>query len=250
MQEDPFARAAHRPLDLVLAYNATSAIQRGDATDNLPDSDEAAIAPVISALESLGHKVRPLALTYENLSALDTLEADFVFNLCEGTGLDGHPGLEVVDALDRRGIAYSGAGPHCYWLTTGKWRMKTKLAASKVPVPLGAVLPAPDVPLPSTMRFPLFVKPRDGFGSLGVHEGSVVYDVESAKRAVGEIVDQFGGYALVEQYIAGRELTVGVIGSVQEAMVLPPLEVKFGEAYAGKPKIRMFATKFDESSAL
>lgn len=250
MQEDPFARAAQRPLDLVLVYNATSAVQRGNATDDLPDSDEAAIAPVIAALSSLGHRVRSLGLTYENLHELDTLEADFVFNLCEGTGLDGHVGLEVVDALDKRGIAFSGAGPHCYWLTTGKWRMKTKLAASKVPVPLGAVLPGPDVPLPSTMRFPLFVKPRDGFGSIGVHEGSVVYDVESAKKAVAAIVDEFGGYALVEQYIVGREITVGVIGSGHEMMVLPPLEVKFGEAYADKPKIRMFKTKFDESSAL
>lgn len=258
MQEDPLPNSqqptSQQPrLNIVLAYNATSAVQRGDATDALPDSDEAALLPVISALESLGHRVTPLALTYENLDELERIECDFVFNLCEGTGLDGHPGLEVVDALARRGIPFSGAGPYCYSLTTGKWRMKTKLAASKVPVPLGAVLPGPDVPLPSTMRFPLFVKPRDGFGSLGVHEGSVVHDVESAKAAVKAIVEEFGGYALVEQYIVGREITVGVIGnSVRgaEPMVLPPLEVQFGKAYDNKPKIRMFATKFDESSEL
>jgi D-alanine-D-alanine ligase len=262
MQEDPFPntkqQASQRPsqqprLNVVLAYNATTAVQRGDATDALPDSDESAILPVISALESLGHRVTPLGLTYENLDELERIECDFVFNLCEGTGLDGHPGLEVVEALDRRGIPFSGAGPYCYWLTTGKWRMKTKLAAAKVPVPLGAVLPGPDVPLPSTMRFPLFVKPRDGFGSLGVHEGSVVHDVESAKKAVQEIVEGFGGYALVEQYIVGREITVGVIGNSvrgSDAQVLPPLEVTFGKAYDNKPKIRMFATKFDESSAL
>jgi D-alanine-D-alanine ligase len=250
MQEDPFAEAGRKPLDIVLAFNATTAVQRGDATDALPDNDEAAIAPVVHALESLGHRVRPLGLTYDNLSELESLDCQFVLNLCEGTGLDGHPGLEVVDALERHGIPYSGASAHFYWLTTGKWRTKTKLAASRVPVPLGAVLPSADVPLPSTMKFPLFVKPRDGFGSLGVHEGSIVHDVESARRAVREIVDAFGGYALVEQFIAGREITVGLIGSWKEALVLPALEVKFGEAYRDKPKIRMFATKFDESSAL
>src|SRR5207244_4611465 len=140
-------------------YNATTSVARGDAPDSLPDNDEAAIVPVVSALESLGHRVRALGLTYDNLNALETLECQFVFNLCEGTGLDGHPGLEVVDALERRGIPYSGANPYCYGLTTGKWRTKIKLAQSRVPVPLGAVLPSADIPLPSPMKFPLFVKP-------------------------------------------------------------------------------------------
>jgi D-alanine-D-alanine ligase len=236
-------------VDLVLLYNATSDVRLGNATDELPDFEDT-LAPLASTLESLGHRVRTLGVTYENLDQLQTLNADFVLNLCEGTGLDGHPGVEVVSLLEQRGLNFSGAGSWCYFLSSGKWRSKIALSNARVPVPRGAVCPSPDVPLPSLLRYPLFVKPRDAYGSLGVDEGSVVHTPEEARARVAHIVDTYNTHALVEEYVEGREITVGLLGPSEAATVLPPLEVCFGSAYDGKPQIRMFATKHDADSLL
>src|SRR5262245_60471004 len=127
--EDPFARRANQPLDILLLYNDTTGVRRGNETDDLPESDESSIAPVMDALASLGHHVRMRGVSYDELSLLDGVEErffgerrgearPFVFNLCEGTGLDGHPGLEVISALEAQGVPFSGTGSLCYWLTT------------------------------------------------------------------------------------------------------------------------------------
>ena len=237
------------PLDVVLLYNATSGIRSGLPTDALPDLDDAAMAPEIGALSELGHHVRPLGIAYDTLQVLDNLQADFVFNLCEGTGLDGNPGLEVIVALERCGLPFSGAGSWCYWITSDKWSTKVELAAAGVPVPLGCVVTDPGAPLPEGLGFPLIVKPRDGFGSIGVDETSVVHDAAAAQAAIERIVGGYHTDALVEQYVDGREITVGLVGPGARPWTLPPLEVQFGGAYRDVPRIRMFKTKYDASSA-
>lgn len=245
--EDPFGSAP--PTDLVLLYNATSDVQRGNATDQLPDF-ETSLSSLITALESMGHRVRTLGITYDNLHEIAEIQAGFVLNLCEGTGLDGMPGVEVAAALEDRGIPFSGAGSWGYFVSSGKWRSKLALSSARVPVPRGAVMPSEEVPLPSLLRYPLFVKPRDAYGSLGVDEGSVVYTPEEARTRVAHIVEGYDTHALVEEFVEGREITVGVLGGQDHAVVLPPLEVRFGHAYDGKPQIRMFATKHEADSSL
>jgi D-alanine-D-alanine ligase len=238
------------PLDLVLVYNCTSGIRSGLPTDSLPDVDDAAMAPEVDALRQLGHRVRLLGITYHTLQALEHLSADFVFNYCDGTGLDGSPGTEVICSLERRGLRFSGAGSWSYWLTNDKWGTKLVLAAAGVPVPPGCVVGEPDAELPASLSFPLIVKPRDGFGSLGVDAASVVHDAAAARLAIERIVGSYRTDALLEQYVEGREITVGIIGPAARPWVLPPLEVQFGPAYREVPRIRMFATKHDATSAL
>jgi D-alanine-D-alanine ligase len=237
-------------LEIALVYNATAGVPRGVRTDALSDNDEASMACVVRALESQGHTVRTLGIDYAGLDRVDHIETELVFNFCDGTGVDGHPGVEVVDALERRAIPYSGADSGFYHLTTDKFRMKQRLAAARVPVPLGAVMPAANAPIPAALRYPLFVKPRDGYGSVGVSEGSLVQDEHGLRVCVGALIEELGSQALVEEYIDGREVSVGIIGPWQRPFVLPSLEVCFGRAYDGRPRIRSFETKHDASSPL
>ncbi|HVS04466.1 MAG TPA: ATP-grasp domain-containing protein [Thermoanaerobaculia bacterium] len=249
MQRSPPGRGVP-PLDLVLLYSATSGIRSGLPTDSLPDVDDAAMAPEVEVFRGLGHQVRLLGITYDTLPELERLTADFVFNYCDGTGLDGNPGTEVIVALERRGLRFSGAGSWCYWLTNDKWGSKLALAAAGVPVPAGWVATDPEAPLPAALAFPLIVKPRDGFGSLGVDAASVVHDAAAARGAIERIVGACHTDALVERYVEGREVTVGLLGPAERPWVLPPLEVQFGSAYRDLPRIRMFATKHDTESEL
>jgi D-alanine-D-alanine ligase len=234
----------------LVLYNATTGVMRGLETDELPDNDDAAMQIVTAALESFGHRVTTFGVSYDNLDALESIDTEMVFNMCEGSGVDGHVGVEVPDLLERRGIAFTGANASFYDISSGKFRTKMRLAAAKVPVPLGAVMPSPDLPVPQGLRFPLFVKPRDAYGSLGVSDRSLVHDAGELRAQVATIVRECNTHALVEQYIDGREISVGLIGPWQKPMLLPPLEVCFGKAYDGRAPIRSFQTKHDPSSPL
>jgi D-alanine-D-alanine ligase len=76
--------------------------------------------------------------------------------------------------------------------------------------------------------FPLFVKPVRGRGSAGITDESIVNSPEELLRACKRILDTMDQGALVEEYIQGTEVTVGVIGNGEQATVLPPLEVEYG----------------------
>ena len=239
-----------RSLDLVLLYDDTSQVRRGLALDALPDADSDSMAPVIAALETLGYRVRGVGVSYDDLSPLDDLEADVVFHMADGNGLDGNPGLEVPIALERRGLHFCGAGSAFYHATVDKLALHGRLAAARVPSPLSTVLSHPEARLPACLGFPLIVKPRDGFGSIGISTESVVHTPTELRRQVERLTAEIDCDALVAQFVPGRELTVGVIGRGAGAFTLPPLETEFGEAYRHIPKIKTYQTKFDVESAL
>ncbi len=247
LDPDLLAGSAHpTPLTIAVLYNDTEALQRGDATDDLADTQLDGVEKALVALRSLGHAAFAQPVTYANLPVLDALEADFALNLCEGSGVDGHPGVEVVAALEARGLPYSGVSQWGYYLSSGKWRMKRALVAAGVPVPHGAVMPSPHVALPSTLTFPLFVKPRDAYGSLGIDDQSLVHTPAELVAQVARIVDSLGTHAIVEQYIAGREISVGLVGTLAAPQILPPLEILFGAAH--RVPVRTFATKHEADS--
>ena len=78
------------------------------------------------------------------------------------------------------------------------------------------------------LQYPLFVKPIAGRGSSGVSDDSIVYDLPSLIRQVEMIVCRLGQGALVENYLVGQEVTVGIIGDPPVA--LTPLEIEYNGA--------------------
>jgi D-alanine-D-alanine ligase len=248
-----FLELGSRPMRVAYLYNADPG---ADAPASLPDEAPphggtyAFVATETAALRSLGHEVIELGITYQNLHTLRSLNADFVFNGCEGNGVDSTPGVEVILALEKRPLPFSGVGSGPYHLTCDKFKMKQVLAAAGVPVPVGTALSHPEAALSPRLRYPLFVKPRYGFASEGISANSRVTDEAACRTAVENLTQLTGLDAVVEEFIPGREITVGVIGNSLEMVVLPPLEVRFGKAYRGKPRIRMHDTKDNPSSPL
>lgn len=206
------------------------------------------------ALESLGWDPVDVGIGFATLSRLAELDCDVAINLCDGSTIDGEPGVEVIDALEARGIPYTGARRAAYWLGSDKVRMKVRFLNAGVPTPRFRVVVDPDelVAGPDGLRFPLFVKPRDSGGSTGVGLASRVDDPLELRERLTEIVGTYGP-ALVEEYVDGRELSVGVLGDIDgphELVVLPPVEVRFGPAYPPERRVQTFQTKFDPTSPL
>jgi D-alanine-D-alanine ligase len=169
---------------------------------------------VTEALASLGAEVISLDIKDANFEVPEGVLA--VFNVIHGTfGEDG----QIQRILEARGIPYTGAGSASSELAFDKARSKARFVEKKVPtadyqlLPLATATPA-DVKIP----IPLVMKPLREGSSVGVH---IVKD-EAKLAAAIEDLKRFGGEALVEPFISGKELTVGILGD----QVLPVVHIQ------------------------
>jgi D-alanine-D-alanine ligase len=226
---------------------------RGHELVDYPHAAEADAA-FLRAARAAGFEA---GLVYVGLDDVDAvvaaLDADVVMNLCDGAGRgkDGLPGLEAIAALERRGLPYTGANAAFYALGCDKFAMKARFVAAGLPTPPWQRVAAPDAPLDPALSaaFPLFVKPADSGGSAGIDLDSVVVDEAALRERLSTLCPEFGE-VLVEQYVDGREITVGIVDGPSGPRTLPPLEIAFGAAFPSGRGVRTFAAKYDPDSPL
>lgn len=223
--------------------------ERGDVAPDWPaEADE----NMFRALRALGYEPSLLWVNLDDLRRrVSRLRADVVVNLCDGFGaeIDGYPGVEAIEALEARGLPYTGATRQAYWIGCDKLRMKLHFLNAGVPTPASQVFGDPEEALDPGLRFPLFVKPVSAGGSGGIDLGAVVEDEPALRARLTRVIAEFGP-TLVERYVDGREMTVGIFGDGEALELLPPLEIVFGAAYPADRRVRTFATKSDPTSAL
>lgn len=185
---------------------------------------------VVSTLRELGHEVESLGVEHELppiRNAVEQFQPDVVFNLVEGfagmTELDHH----VVSYLELLGARYTGCSPRGLVLARSKALSKKILAYHRIRSPKFEVFPLHrKVRRRSDLPFPLFVKSLTEESSQGISQASIVdTDAKLAER-VAFVHGSLGTDAIVEQYIEGRELYVGAIGS-DRVQVLPTWEITF-----------------------
>lgn len=175
---------------------------------------------VAAALRLFGHQVFEADISPSDLSALGT-PADMVFIALHGTfGEDG----QIQKILDERGLPYCGSGSEASALAMNKVRTKARCIEAGVPTPRF------DVALPSRWRHacanwspPVVVKP--------VAEGSsvdceIVRDAVEFVPAVRRLVRKYGE-CLIEQYVVGLELTVGML----DREALPPIWIRTARGF-------------------
>ena len=204
---------------------------------------------VISHLKRAGHDVKPLGVL-DTLSALRTEIAEWkpqiVFNLLEE--FDGIVTYDqhVVAFLELLRQPYTGCNPRGLLLSRDKVLSKQLLAYHRIPTPQFAVLPRGRRFLsPKRLRFPMFVKSATEDASLGIAQASVVDDAARLKERVEFIHEQTKSDALVEEYVEGRELYVGVIGN-RRLTTLPVWEMVFGSLPGSLPAIATRKVKWDK----
>jgi D-alanine-D-alanine ligase len=151
-----------------------------------------------------------------DLSLIDTLRKyspDICFNICEGHFGDARE-AQVPALLEMLRLPYTGSKVLSLALALDKPMTKRVLHYHELPTPLFQVFERVDEPLSEELQFPLFVKPsREGTG-IGVSGKSIVHNQEELCMQVDEILQRYGEPVLVEQYIEGREVTVGLVGNL------------------------------------
>jgi D-alanine-D-alanine ligase len=203
---------------------------------------------VISHLKAAGHEVMPLGIS-DSLSdlrrAITEGKPDIVFNLLEE--FDGIVTYDqhVVAFLELMHQPYTGCNPRGMLLSRDKVLSKQLLTYHRIPTPQFMVFPRGKKPrIPKKLRYPLFVKSSTEDASLGIAHASVVADPKQLAERTAFIHEQTCSDALVEEYIEGRELYVGVLGN-DRLKVLPVWEMTFGSLPENLPAIATRKVKWD-----
>lgn len=159
-----------------------------------------------------------------------------VLNLCDGDGINGSPGVSVIQKLEKAGIVFTGADEFFYTITTSKIPMKSAFDAEDVPTPAWEIVRAVDETIFDRLGRPVIIKPAVSGGSLGVGIKNVVYDIEHLNEVVEGIQNGYRGWNLMgdgviaERFVQGREFTVLISGSAnnpKSAHIYVPVERVF-----------------------
>ncbi len=186
---------------------------------------------VTSTLRASGHDVRCLgvldSLTEMRLAIADW-KPEIVFNLLEEFNGIVTYDQHVVAYLELLRQPYTGCNPRGLLLSRDKPLSKQLLAFHRISSPGFAVIRrGTRIHVPRKLRFPLFVKSATEDASLGIAQASVVEDAARLKERVAFMHEQIGSDALIEEFIEGRELYVGVMGNGRLTR-LPVWEMVFG----------------------
>jgi D-alanine-D-alanine ligase len=149
---------------------------------------------------------------------------DIVFNIAEGLYGDGRESA-VPAILDQYKIPYVFSGPVVMGLSLNKHLTKLIVSAAGVPVSPGILISDFKDISKCELQYPLFVKPVSEGTGKGITEKSLVSSVSDLKIIVENILAEFKQPALIEEYLPGREFTVGIIGSGDEAIAIGGMEV-------------------------
>lgn len=217
--------------------------------------EEKAILGVLDEVEAVYHALTELQYPVLRIpllpplvktrNTLMDLEADLVFNLFEG--FDGCPKTEAIiaDILSELLIPYTGCPGAALALALDKAKTKALLSASGIETPEFQLL-SPETLGQFCLKYPCIVKPCGEDASHGLSEDSVVNDYSSLKKQLIKVSGLFGGKALVEQFLQGREFNATVIGN-KEPVVLPISEIVYSLP-PSMPRILTFASKWDTQS--
>jgi D-alanine-D-alanine ligase len=191
---------------------------------------------VITTLREQGHEVKPLGIQDELNPIRQHVEdwkPTIVFNLLEAFDNVNLFDQNVVSYLELLRISYTGCSPRGLLLSRDKSLSKKLMAYHRLPVPEWAVfLRGRKVRVPPRLRFPLIVKSLTHESSIGIAQASVVGDEEKLRKRVEFIHESVGTHAIVERYIDGRELYVGVMGN-DRLQVFPVWEMHFSKMVEG-----------------
>lgn len=177
---------------------------------------------------------------------------DFVLNLCdEGFSNDARKELHVPALLEMLEIPYSGSNPQCLAYCYDKSLVRGIAKEMGVPVAEAFYIKPEDNVFEMNIDFPVIVKPNFGDSSFGITQKSVAYTIEDLNDAIIRIREQFGYEKpiLVEEFLTGNELTVGIIGNPPESYtVLPLVEEDYSQLPPELPKICGYEAKWLEDS--
>lgn len=196
------------------------------------------IQAIQAAIESDGHETVFLPADHNLPFALLAARPEICFNIAEGLGGDGRE-AQVPALLEMLGIPYTASRVLANAVGLDKTMTKRVWRDSGLPVADFQEFSSAGDPLEAHMCFPLFVKPsREGTG-MGMDGGAIVHNERQLRKRVHWVVENYNQPALVEEYLPGREFTVGVLGRRDAAIYSPRPELYGLDGYHRFPVLEV-----------
>jgi D-alanine-D-alanine ligase len=207
-----------------------------------------AIDGITKTMESLGHTVHKIEADENAFIKLKKLkdknEVDLVFTIAEGLWGDARES-QIPMFCEVLKIPYTHSSPSTHAITLDKQFTKWILqGAHVVRVPRSQAISSKKYKFDTTLNFPLIVKPNKEGSGKGIVNANVVDNMIDLEKRIKAVTENFTKEVIVEEFIDGREFTVGVLGNNGDFRVLPVIEQQFGLLPKGMHKIAGYELKW------
>jgi D-alanine-D-alanine ligase len=204
---------------------------------------------VAEALTRLGHEpvLHVLDGTVKSLHAMARLDADLVFNLTESFGGNDLADFCIAGYLELLGKRFTGAGAHGLMLAQDKALAKKIFAFHGIHTPVFAKVFRGRLDFSHHLEFPVIVKPAREDGSIGIEFNAVVSSIRELMERIDALHQQFDSPVLIEEYVEGREMYVGVLGN-ENPFALPVIELDLSKLPEGTPRIASSEVKWNKGT--
>ena len=204
---------------------------------------------VAEALTKLGHEAVKYELdgTHKSLLGLARVDCDLVFNLAESFADDDTADFKIAAFLDLLGKNYTGTGAAGLMLSQDKAVAKKIFAFHGIHTPVFAKSFRGRLDFSHDLHFPVIVKPAREDGSIGIEFSAVVNSIRELMERMDWLHANFDSPVLIEEYIEGREMYVGVIGN-DKPEALPVVELDLSKLPDGTPRIAAAEVKWGKGT--
>jgi len=204
---------------------------------------------VAEALTKLGHEpvLYEVDGTLKSLLGLARVDGDLVFNLCESFNGDDTADFKIASYLELLGKKYTGSGTHGLMLAQDKAIAKKIFAFHGIHTPTFAKCYRGRLDFSHDLQFPVIVKPAREDGSIGIEFSAVVSSIRELMERMDWLHANFDSPVLIEEYIDGREMYVGVLGN-DKPEALPVVELDLSKLPDGTPRIAAAEVKWGKGT--
>ena len=234
---------------VTILYDAHEEVERAKALAQGDKFPNLVVQQVEEALTKRGYTVKRLAAELPIKRLVRQLEedsSDIIFNVCESLGGAGEEERRIASVLELLDKKFTGSGSLALTLAGDKSLSKKLFKFHGIESPDFTIAAPGHIEGSGGLRnFPLIVKPIATDASIGIDAKSVVHSVEELMTRVFYIADTFHTPALIEQYIDGREIYVGVLGN-ENVEILPPIEWDLSKLPPDMPRIAGTEAKWEE----
>lgn len=202
-------------------------LDRGYSMEDTAEFDKQDTVDAIDgALRKMGFDTEPVGNCFQLIEALSAGKKwDLVFNIAEGLYGDGRESV-VPAILDQYRIPYVFSGPVIMGISLNKHLTRLIVSAAGVPVSPGMLISNMQEAENCKLEYPLFIKPVSEGTGKGITEKSLVKTREELLERAAYLLGRFNQPALVEEYLPGREFTVGITGSGDDACAIGGMEIE------------------------
>lgn len=201
-------------------------IDQGYSMEDTAEFDQdSTIDALEEALGKMGFETERIGNAFQLMEKITSGSRwDLVFNIAEGLYGDGRESV-VPAILDQYKIPYVFSGPVVLGISLNKHLSRLIMEHAGIPVSPGMLIERPEDVKKCNLTYPLFIKPVSEGTGKGITEKSLLKSPSELKEMAEFLLKRFEQPALVEEYLPGREFTVGVIGSREEAYTVGGMEI-------------------------